>query len=324
MVNKKPLISAIIIAYKSERFLEQCIKSLLQSAMYAKMQIEIIVVVNDKDNKNYIFPKNIKLINASYNLGYAKGLSEGAKIAKGEWLLILNPDTLTQEETLKYLTAHFNSQSIAVVAPLIQYSNKKIQLSLNGEPTLWSQFLEQSYLYKLLPFIFRNTMANKDLYTHTQIVKSAEATYLAVRHTIFKKTGGFDERFFMYFEDMDLCKRIINKGYKIIFEPRAKIIHLGHKSSNGIMLGDIYIRSLYKFLSIYHSKYYSILCVLLVAIGCLLRLIYWNLKIRITKREEALDFGRRKITYCAQIIIFLFQNFFKYYSIRSKRPRSSQ
>lgn len=303
MINNRPLVTAIIVVYKSEKYINRCIDSLVVSAKYAKILLEIIVVVNDIENKNYIFPQNIRLVKAKHNLGYAKGLNEGAKIAKGKWLLILNPDTITREDALKYLFIHFQSHSTAIVAPLIQNPNKEIQLTLNGEPTLWNEFLERSYLYKIFPFIFKNQKSNKNLYHYSHLVNAVEGTYFAVCHTVFKRVGGFDERFFMYFEDMDLCKRITDSGYKIIFEPKAKILHAGQHSSKGVMIGRIYTESLYKYLIRYNSRYYALSVMSILIIGSYLRLIYWKIRVGLSSDKKETNFGINKIKFLKNIIV---------------------
>ena len=79
-----PQISAIIVLYKSEKFIGDCIKSILKSAKQVKLKIEIILVVNDKKNHQYIFPEKAIVIKSNKNLGYAKGINIGAKKARGK------------------------------------------------------------------------------------------------------------------------------------------------------------------------------------------------------------------------------------------------
>jgi len=299
----KPLISAVIVAYKSEKYINNCIDSLRESADYAKIPLEVIVVVNDKDNQKYRL-SNCKVIINPKNFGFAKAANIGAKQTRGKWLLFANPDTITSKTALHELVKHQFDPKIAIIAPRHLNKDGSLQPNILCEPTLWNIFVEQSYLYKIFPKIFHHPQSDLRLYEKVHYVDVVSGSYFMIRKKVFKKLNGFDERFFMYFEDFDLCKRIRGK-YKIIFEPRAGVVHFNHQSSQGIIQGNMYIDSLNRYLTKYHTRYYVYIGIVLVVLGCVLRFNYWIIKTSLTQNKELLNFGIKKITYSKEIITAL-------------------
>lgn len=302
----KPFISAIIVAYRSEKYINNCINSLRESANHAKIPLEVMVAINDENDKKY-YLQNCKVIKNPINLGFAKAANLGAKSAVGELLLFLNPDTYTSKTAIQELLKHCKEYKTGVIIPKILNKNRSLQYNILCEPTLWDVFLEQSYLYKIFPKIFHHPQADKSLYLTPRSVEAASGSFIMIKKAPFKAAGGFDERFFMYYEDVDLCKRIKKLGYRIIYEPKAKIIHLLHKSSERGTAGNLYFKSLKTYLLKYHSILYTYIALIMIILGCLLRLFYWKIRILFIQDEDKTHFGENKIIYCKEVIYqFLF------------------
>ncbi len=299
-------ISAIILVYHDEKYLHKCVSSLRESCKYAKVRLEIIIVVNDPELKKtgFQFPRNCTIIFNKKNLGFGKSINLAAKRAKGEWLGIINVDTVTKKTTLKYLLKHIYDKKVAIVAPKIIYSDGNLQFSILEEPTLWNIFKEQSYLYKLFPSIFHSNYVNKSLYKYSHKVNIVVGAYFIIKRKFFLKIGGFDKRFFIYFEDFDLCLRVRKTSSTIYFESNAVITHYEHKSFGGALRGDYYLLNLYHFLCKHHTQYYAFIGILIVLIGCFARLIYWKLRISGTHNHKLMSFGVNKIIFCKQVIKF--------------------
>lgn len=297
----KPLISVIIVAYKSEKYINNCINSLEESANHAKIPLEVIVVINEENGKKYCL-KNCRVIKNQKNLGFAKAANIGAKKAKGEWLLFLNPDTTTSKTAIYELAKHHVDQKIAIIAPKHLNKDGSLQPNIICEPTLWNIFLEQSYLYKIFPKIFHHPQADKTLYKNSRLVDAISGSFMLARKTIFDEIKGFDEHFFMYFEDADLCRRIRQLGFKIYYEPNAHVAHYLHKSTGGKMSGDLYVKSLERHLLKYHGKMYTFIAVFLFKLGCITRLIYWIFRIHLSINKKTKEFGRKKIIFCKEVI----------------------
>lgn len=225
------MVSVIIVHYQVKKELFACIASILKSP--PKGKYEIIVVDNDeaKNIKTDLlqkFPQVIYIPNE--NKGFGQANNRGAAYAKGEYLFFLNPDTTLEHKCLTLLAAYlYKHTEVSVVAPLL-YDNKKQMISLQGahELTPLRAIFSFSFLTKLFP---HNPITKKywmldewDRKIPYQ-VSSVPGTALMIRRTVFKKVGGFDEHFFMYFEEQDLCKRIEELGHKLIILPQAKVYH---------------------------------------------------------------------------------------------------
>lgn len=298
-MHSKNLISVIIVAFKSHRYINKSIASILKAAKYAKLKTEIIVVINDKSNHNYKFPFKLKVIKNKKNYGYAKGINIGVNKASGEWLLVANPDTTTDKKALYFLSKHFSDTKIGIIGPKILLQNGTLQLTINKIPSFWTILFEQSYLYKIFPFILFSCKANKNNYKNPHSVEALEGTYLIIRKKLFDEIRGMDERFFLYFEDMDLCRKITHKGYTIYFEPKAEIIHLQSQSSDGVMLGKYYVESLKNYFLKHKSKLITLSILFIFKIGTLIRYFYWRLKTLLSKGETK---AKKKRDYYGQLL----------------------
>lgn len=224
MQPDKIKLSIIAVNFRSERNLEECIASI-----YSKLGIdnkEIIVVNNDeketlKTVKNR-FPE-VRIIRSSKNIGFGPANNLGAKSAQGEFLLFLNPDAQILSGKLEDIFEEFEKdEKLGIVG--VQLVTKK------GEIQEWSAG-EKVNLFDIL----KNNLGfpkNKKIWTSQtkKEVAWVAATAFFVRRSLFEKTSGFDEKIFMYFEDMDLCVRTKALGYKILYFPCFSVLHLGGES----------------------------------------------------------------------------------------------
>src|SRR5882724_9241562 len=225
------MVSFIIVHYHVKEELFACIESILISK--SKTTFEIIVVDNDEEKTiaselHNRFPKVIYVANE--NKGFGQGNNIGAKKAKGKYLFFLNPDTIVDAHTLDLLTDYLNkNKDVDIVAPLLYDKEKKL-ISLQGsrELTPVHAFFSLSFINKLFP---NNPIArqywlldewNKKV---PHEVSSVPGTAFVVRRELFEKVNGFDERFFMYFEEHDFCKRVQELRGKLVMLPQAKIYH---------------------------------------------------------------------------------------------------
>lgn len=194
MYNKD--ITAIITSFKSEKKILNCIKSLGND-------LKIIVIENSNDaklkNKLETQYTNVNCILSNINLGYAKGNNFGLSFVKTKYALIINPDAEVDNQAINnfFLTAK-NKPDFAIIAPFIQETRN------NGS----------------------NEKENKGVYQ----VKSVKGFAMFLNLDQFKEIGYFDENFFIYFEEIDLCKRLVQKEKKIFLDTNIKIKHAGGTS----------------------------------------------------------------------------------------------
>jgi len=216
MEKNKVDLSIIIVGFNTKCFLEKCLESIFRQRVNGNL--EVIVVDNgSRDNscemiKNIFF--KVKLIENKENLGFGKANNQGAKIARGDYLFFLNPDTLIKDNVfLKIIEAFKNDSQAGVVSPLLVLENGEIQSWAYGQEENLSQLIKRKI--------------KKD---SSKTIDWVSGAAFAIRADIFRKIGGFDENFFAYFEDRDLCLQVKKNGYKIVVLPEVKVIHFGGKS----------------------------------------------------------------------------------------------
>jgi len=212
-------LSFIIVNFQSEKYLARCLFSVKEKVL--NMEYEIIVVNNDKALKASL-PKEIRLINSEKNIGFGAACNLGAKDAQGEILCFLNPDTEIISENIGGLMQEFNNASIGIIGPkLVDEKNNTQEWIAGKEITVWSTLLN-NFGYK----------RDKKIWESAVPVECAWVTGAAmfIRKDAFQKLGGFDEKFFMYFEDIDLCRRARHLGHKVLYFPEFIIKHFGGKS----------------------------------------------------------------------------------------------
>jgi GT2 family glycosyltransferase len=223
MSNKN--LSVIIVNYRSEKFLENCLASVF-SKIPSSVSFEVIICNNDLPQKIESIQKKypeVRIINSQKNIGFGAGANLGARSASGKVLLFLNPDAEIFSKNIEEVLQNFDADpSLGALGGKVLTSDEKIQT--------WSAGFETSFFD-----LIRN---NLNFPKSQKIWESQEArmtdwvsgTGLFVRREIFEKINGFDENIFMYFEDMDLCKRIRQLGKKVIFFPKFSIKHASGKS----------------------------------------------------------------------------------------------
>jgi GT2 family glycosyltransferase len=240
-------LSFIIVNYKSEKYLERCI-SLIQEKVLG-VDYEIIVVNND-ENPSLTFPLEkrktslpsllikrgakggLKIINTDGNIGYGAGCNAGAKEARGEILCFLNPDTEIASESISDLLDRFDKDDkLAVIGPRLVVETPQRGVSTLGVSTQWWCAGKEVTIWSI---ILNNLGYKRDkiIWESPVPIECAwvSGAALFIKKNIFDQLGGFDEKFFMYFEDIDLCKRARLAGYKVLYFPDFAVKHLGGKS----------------------------------------------------------------------------------------------
>ncbi|MDP3888618.1 MAG: glycosyltransferase family 2 protein [bacterium] len=214
MTGFKPLVSVVIVAFNSQNDIKDCLNKIFDSSY---TPLEVIVVDNHSTDgtcesvkKN--FPK-VKLIESKKNLGYTGGNNLGAKLAKGEYLVIVNPDTRVSKSWLEPLILASGQKDIAVCQPKIMLAQKKDLLNATGKIT---QFLGFEYL---------SDYKKRDYKLERHEITSFSGSTFLIKRNLFLGLGGFDEDFFMYYEDGDLAWRLRLSGYHILFVPDSVVYH---------------------------------------------------------------------------------------------------
>lgn len=229
-------LSVIIVSYNVKSYLINCIRSVKKASQ--QFPVEIIVIDNasiDQSAESVVneFP-DVRLIKNDINLGYGSACNQGLSISKGDYLLILNPDTLVEENTFTHLLGFMEAnREVGLVGCKILNEDGSLQLACRRSfPTPWIAFTKLSGLSYLFP---KSKWFAKYNLTYLDENKPAEVdavsgSFMLLSKSAYQKAGGFDEQFFMYAEDLDLCFRIKQSGFKVVYRPEASIIHFKGKS----------------------------------------------------------------------------------------------
>lgn len=227
--KEKPLVSIIIVSFNNCEILLKTIRSLINNINSTHFEI-IVVDNNSKENNVQEIEKNfpyINLIKNHKNLGFGRACNLGAGVAMGEYCLFCNSDIILLEDPLPNMLKIFNNCADAgLVGIQLLNSDLTYQTSYYSKPTLTKKFLELIGIKKILLKFIRTKSPTKSIFK-VDIVKGA--FFLINRH-LFNEVGGFDLRFFMYVEDVDLSYKISKLGYNNYFLNEEKIIHLGWHS----------------------------------------------------------------------------------------------
>ncbi|MDQ3015969.1 MAG: glycosyltransferase family 2 protein, partial [Bacteroidota bacterium] len=252
-------VSVIIVSYNVYPFLDNCLRSVQQAIK--GIDCEIIVVDNASVDRTIPYLKEyfpqVKLIANQENVGFAKANNQGIDQSSGEFILLLNPDTIVSENTLKVCLNYMdqNVKAGAIGVKMIDGSGRFLPESKRGFPTLRASFMKMTGLYHLFP---RSQYMNS--YYQGQIDENETAeidvlcgAFMFIRKSTLNASGYLDEDFFMYGEDIDLSYRIRQTGQSIVYLPTTSIIHYKGESTRKSSLN--YIMTFYQAMLIFTNKH---------------------------------------------------------------------
>jgi GT2 family glycosyltransferase len=225
-------LSIIIVAYKSCDEIGPCLASLPR--VLDGRAVQVIVVDNSPGDGaggliHAQFPW-VDYVAAEKNLGFGRANNAGYARSRGECVLFLNPDTVCNEAALAHCVARVRAEpEIGLISPKLVLADGAMDLACRRSiPTLWDGFCRASGLAAAFPrtriFAGYNLTWRSD--DGTYAVGAINGAFMMARREIMEKVGLFDEKFFMYGDDLDLCIRVARAGYKIIYDGRVQITHL--------------------------------------------------------------------------------------------------
>ena len=225
MNNASPFVSIIVLNYNGILFLDECFSSLLQ-INYPKSCYEVIMVDNGSIDCSVEYVKknfpSVKILALNRNYGYTGGNNRGVRIAKGDFVVFLNNDTVVDKEWLRELVnVMLLDEKIAICGSKVIFMDKLDHVQYSGG------FL--NLLGSTLFYPFHGQESNRDFY----LVGSICGASFLMRKVIFEMIGGFDEDFFMYSEENDLCLRAWIYGYRVAYAPSSVVYHFAGGSSHG-------------------------------------------------------------------------------------------
>ncbi len=234
----KKSTSIIIVNWNAGEQLYHCVNSVLKYS--AGLDIEIIVVDNGStDNSLELIsglPKTT-LKQMGQNLGFAKACNIGAKKSEGDFILFLNPDMIVFEDTFinlfNYIYKH-DKPNIGIYGIQLLDENGNIQKTCARFPSLWNLIVRTVGLDTINSKVFKSYRMDDWDHSKTKEVDQVIGAFFLVKKDLFKKLNGFDERFFVYFEELEFSKRAHDLGFKTVYITESKAYHKGGGTSQKV------------------------------------------------------------------------------------------
>jgi len=254
-------LSVIIVNYDVKYFLEQCLCSVQKAIQQIEAEILVVDNASSDGSFEYLAPAfpTVIFINNRENTGYARANNQGLRLASGKYILFLNPDTIIPGNCLKSCISLMESDPLsgALGIRMLDGSGQYLPESKRGFPSLRVSFFKLSGLTALFP---RSRWFAAYYLGHLSEKQDQECDVLAgafyfASKAVLEETGGFDEQFFMYGEDIDLSYRIRQAGKKLHYLANPPIIHFKGESTKKASLQ--YLRLFYKAMGQFVRKHYS-------------------------------------------------------------------
>ncbi len=275
-------ISIIIVSYNVKDFLQQCLRSIREASQ--NLNVEIFIVDNrsvdgtpDMIRKTY---PGVHLIANSDNLGFGKANNQALKTARGKYILFLNPDTIIREDTLDIMFRFMEENPHTALAGCkILNADGSLQLacrrSFPRPSVAIPKMLGLSALFPGNRYLAKYNLTYKDP-DESYTVDAVSGSFMFCRKDIILELNGFDERFFMYGEDLDLCYRVQEKGFNVSYVPDTTIVHYKGESSKSAPFDSLI--TFYKAMDQFVRKHFSpgnwLLSILILRLGIILHLVF--------------------------------------------------
>ncbi len=228
-------LSVVIICWNDLKVLPDCLRSIYEQTR--STDFEVIISDNGStDGSTEFVRKNYpqaRIVENGGNIGYARGNNAGISAARGDYILILNPDTIILEGALdKWIKFADERPKAGAFGCVVLNPDGSYQQPSRPFPTIWRYWVVALYL-KPLAHLLKSFVC--DTYpgwdgTSERAIDWQSGCCIMVRGDLLKKLGGFDERFFYHYEEVDLCYRVWQAGHEVVSAPDVKITHLGGQS----------------------------------------------------------------------------------------------
>lgn len=264
-------ISFIIVTYNSVNFIGNCLNSIARQQSN-NITSEVVLIDNaSKDSTVEIvrkqFPQVILRENRE-NVGFAVAVNQAFSLSKGEHVLLLNPDTILKDNFIGDLFSFLNSTPDASITgvKIVDENNKH-------HPSSWKNIsLLTMIMETLLPYNISINLVTEKPNKPTK-VENVSGACMYIHRDVFEAMNGFDERFFLYYEEIDFCRRANQSGYNVYYNPDIEVVHFAAKSSSNDR--EAFFFNLYHNKLLFIGKHYSypfyIVVFILVLIGLFLR-----------------------------------------------------
>lgn len=237
----KPLVSVIIVNFNHKYFPKIAIEALEKSK--TEFPFEIIFVDNASSDQSIDFlhqahkENRIKLIALKENIGFGAGNNVGFKAAQGKYLYIHNPDVAVEPDTLQKMVDYFEKNpETGILGTKLKYYNGDIQESCRRNMSFADLIIKRTILKRFNPWKDRLKKYLMQDFNHNQTQEVdllTGASLFGEKKFLYDQIGGFDERYFLFMEDFDLCRMVNKAGKKVVYFPEASVLHYHKRLSGG-------------------------------------------------------------------------------------------
>ena len=298
-------LSVIILNYNVRYFLEQCVLS-VQDALCG-IDGEIIVVDNNSTDDSCLMMKNrfpeVRLIQNHENSGFPKGNNIGVEQAKGKYICILNPDTVVAEDTFSKILAFSEQQTdLGIIGcKLIDGTGDFLPESKRGIPTPWVAFTKIFGLYKIFPNnkLFNQYYAQHLTENQTGEVDILVGAFMLMQRELYLEVGGFDEKCFMYADDIDLSYLVLKKQKKNYYFHETTVIHYKGEST---VKDEKYMKRFQEAMEFFYQKHFrkSLFFSVFIKVG----IIFFSFIKMFQGKPKANPLPESYILYTSNLILF--------------------
>ncbi len=274
------LIDVVIINYNSTGFTLQCLEGLYGAldGMDATILVQDNASEDFVERINEVFPE-VRLWRSPFNMGFARAVNEALKRSDAPFILILNPDTYMANGFFRPVLDFLEeNQDVGVIGPRILNPDGSVQGSARAHPTPLTAFFGRASVmskwFPKNPITARNLSSSRSDGETPMDVDWVSGACMVVRREAVNRVGLLDERFFMYWEDADWCRRMWEKGWRVVYFPGSSIVHFVGGSSEQLRLRSIleFHKSVYRLFEKYNTRYPTIIKPMVIG-GLALRLV---------------------------------------------------
>jgi len=222
-IGHPPEVSLILVHYNDRPHLEACFEAIQPGAFSPSREILLVDNASTDGGAEFVAARypEVRLIRNASNVGFARACNQAARESRGDYLLFLNTDTVMLSRSLGVLAAALRKSPRAGAAgPALLHASGKTQVSFGARVDFIAQFVQKFFLNPYYTVRPRRARAPRE-------TGWLSAACLLARREAFDDVGGFDENFFIYFEDIDLCVRMREAGWGLLFVPEARVLHAG-------------------------------------------------------------------------------------------------
>ena len=265
-------VDVVVVSYNSRDHLRACVQPLVALA-----DVNVIVVDNASpdDSLETIRDLPAQTIALDHNGGFAHGCNAGWRAGEAPYVLFLNPDARIDRASLDELVRLLEgSPEVGAVAPCVVHDDGSLDFSLRRYPRLRSTYAQALFLHRVFPRArwTDELVREPEAYERPGSPDWVSGAAIMVRRSVLEEIGGFDEGFFMYCEDIDLCKRVWG-AHELRYVPAARVTHLGGASAPRASLLPVLAASRIRYAEKHRSRAYALLERLGVALGALTHIV---------------------------------------------------